>query len=188
MSALPGNYDKVVQKASQWGEVVRYLELSKPEDEAMFEDAKKVIAGYKSRVTDLGNQKTEAEKKAAERDIVIENQKTDISRLREEVARIDKLRKAEVDNLKKNIPNFDTLQRQYEGVVKEMQGTIASQSGEVKDLKIQLAHKDVELNDQGELSPEVLQSGTESANNSSVVKKPFRLLFTVIKSIMEVKV
>jgi hypothetical protein len=187
-SALPANYTEIIHKASQWDDTVKYLELTKPSNQAMFEDAKKVIAGYKSRVTDLDNKKTEAEKKAAEKDVIIDNQKVDIGRLREEVSRIDRLRKAEVDNLKKNVPNFDTLQRQYEGVVKEMQGTIESQSGELKDMRIQVAHKDVELSGAVLTEAGDNQSASASATPVPFVKRPVHLLFTLIRSIVELKV
>lgn len=130
--------------ALQWAQTVEYLELGKQPNDALFEDAKRVIAGLKSAKTDYDNKRIEAEKQAAQRDILITNKDAEISTLKKQVSRMEKLQKAEIDGLIKSIPSFAKLKVQYEGAIRELQTDLTKALEDAGGLRIQLSDTQVE--------------------------------------------
>ena len=130
--------------SQQWAELVEYLELGKYPNEATFEDAKRVIAGIKSTQTTLDNRRIEAEKLAAQKDILVTNQTIEIGNLKKQVINLTKLHKAEVTALIANTPTFVKLKSQFETVVKDLQADVDSHIQTEGELRLQLSDAQVE--------------------------------------------
>lgn len=143
-AVLPANYPDIIHGSTEWDSTVGYLELGKLPKDATFEDVKRKVAGFKSTVTDYNNKRIEAEKEAAKNEVVIKNQKEDIGRLQAQVATEQKLHRAEIDSLKQNAPSYDNYKKQVEGVIAESQGKLTEVIEELKQARIDLAHKEVE--------------------------------------------
>lgn len=125
---------------SKWSQTVDLLGIGKQPNDASFDDAKRVIAGIKSRQTDLQNKTDEVVKESSGKDVTIEHQNTVISTLNKQVLQDQKINKAETDSLKKNIPNFDSLKRQYQTVIDSGRAELDARSQELLQVKTELAH------------------------------------------------
>lgn len=143
-SALPENYANIVHGSTQWDQVVAYLEFDKPPKDVTFENVKRIIAGIKSRQTDLDQQREKALKESVTLSETIKNLQMDLSSREKEVLQSEKLHRAEILNLKQSQPNFDKLTTQYQSVINELREDNNKLLEEVKTLRVELGHKNVE--------------------------------------------
>lgn len=130
--------------ATKWEEIVGYLELEKTADATTTENVRRVIAGIKSRQTDLDKQRVEALKEVETQKITIKNLQDQVSRMKNQVTQSEKLHKAEILNLKQSQPNFDRLTTQYQSVIKDVQTELEAKITELSGLRVEAAHKDIE--------------------------------------------
>lgn len=138
--------EKNVKMASQYKEVVKYLEIAKAPEDTMFEDCRRVIAGFKSRVTDCLNKLEDSSKIAATANVQAETLKGEISTLKNELTTNEKVHKAELDALKKSSPNTDDLKKEYTGIIEEQKGKLNEANKLISELKTKLATGQVEAN------------------------------------------
>lgn len=171
----------------QWQLLVEYLELGKIPDDATFEDAKRVIAGFKSAQTDYKNKVTDVLKLASGKDITIRNQEAMISNLTKQVLRNEKLRKAEIDNLMRNIPNFAKLKVQFEATIKEMQGDIDAGITKINELELRLSDKEVEVASNGEKTNIVSQKTDPVTNTGLVMLDAVKFFLNFVKKYIHLK-
>lgn len=106
-------YEKLVGNATAKKEVATYLEISNPDD-ASAEDMKRVIGGYKSRVTDLQTQLTKSQAE-------VQNRTEQVSRLKEDVLSLQKM----VDGLQNDAKPYLERIKLLEGQV----NTLATEKG-----------------------------------------------------------
>jgi len=121
----------------KWAKTVSYLEFSTSPEDTQFEDVQRVVAGVKSRVTDLQNQLTTATAEVA-------NRTEQVSRLKEQVLSEQKLR--------------ETAQTSYENIVKEMTGMRGAYEAQLKAKQDQI---DQMGKDKGELNTKIVQLQTD---------------------------
>jgi Sec-independent protein translocase protein TatA len=122
----------------QWVKLVSYLEIGSNPNTTPFEDAQKVIGGYKSRVTDVQNQLDIAKTE-------VKNREEQVSRLKEQLLEQEKLQKALSDQLNEALKNSGNVAGLYEGRIKELQGQIDSISKEKGALNITISQLQTEI-------------------------------------------
>jgi hypothetical protein len=132
--------------SEQWNQLVVYLELEKVPSQATFEDVKRVVAGIKSRQTDLENKARTATTDSAKKDTVRSNLEGDIIRLQKELIQQEKLNKAQIDSLKKTQPDFTSLTRQYDSVIKELKADLGATVEELKQARVEVTVSHAEGN------------------------------------------
>ena len=120
-------YEKLVGNSTKWDEMVKYLEISSDPASTSFEDVQRVVAGLKSRITDIQTQlgNTQAE---------LENRMEQVSRLKEQVLNNDKLRGELIQKLSDTVSEQQGMVGVYEKRLKEIQGgleAIARTKGEL---------------------------------------------------------
>lgn len=118
-------YEKLVGNSTKWDNVCTYLEISGDPASTSFEDMQRVVAGYKSRVTDLQTQLTQASGE-------LENRTQQVSRLKDDLLQSEKLRKELSDSLNEAIKKVSGIQKVYEdqlAVEKGKQETLAKEKG-----------------------------------------------------------
>ncbi len=144
---LREHYDLYVKNHDQWHKLVHYLKPDADPNGTLFEDMQTVIAGIKSRATDLENQLYTAveAKKLAEQEVV--NQKDKLANVEAECQRQIKLKIAEYDALKATIPDVEKLRGQYEGTIKDLEGQLREAQKQVglRDLEITKLKSEVEV-------------------------------------------
>lgn len=177
LNALPANYDAIIHNSDQWDQTVSYLELGKESKDTGFEEVKRVIAGIKSRQTDLDKQRIKALEDAATKATIIENQKEDISNLQSEVTTLEKQHRAELYSLKQTTPSFDSVKRQYDDIIDEVKGNLKTKVEEVQALRIELA--------KGKVKDAVAQ--IEAVNTSPASSNPIAFVISLIKRYITVK-
>lgn len=135
---LKKDYDQYIKNSDQWQKLVKYLKPENDPNVTPFEDMQTVIAGIKSRQTDLENQLRQAiaDKAAAETEVA--NQKDKLANTEAECQRTLKLQKAEYDALKATIPDVAKLKGQYEGTIEDLEGQLreAQKTVGLRDLDI----------------------------------------------------
>lgn len=116
-------YAKVVGNAVKWEEICNYFEVGLSPDKVSFEDVQKIIAGIKSRNTDLQNQVTLAKSE-------LKNREEQVERLKQQI----KLDKALTDRA-------NQLQKQIDALSKEkgsLNNRIAELEVEIKGLNTKI--------------------------------------------------
>jgi hypothetical protein len=121
----------------KWTMLVTYLGIEKDPDLATYEDVRRVVAGIRSRQTDLEKQRVDTEKTIAKKDVEIKNLTDDVSRLKEQALVGDKLNKSKIESLKRATPSFDSLVKQYEGIIKNLKQDLEGATNELKDKRIE---------------------------------------------------
>lgn len=104
-------YEKLVGNATAKKEVATYLEIVNPDD-ASAEDIKRVIGGYKSRVTDL---QTQLDKSQAE----VQNRTEQVSRLKEDMINKDNMILELQNGVKPYTDRIEFLEGQVEALARE---------------------------------------------------------------------
>jgi len=122
----------------QWSKLIAYLNLNTDPNTTLFEDIQRVIAGIKSRQTDL-------EKQLDAKDLELQKANTEIKNRVDQLANTErscqedaKLKKAEYDALKATVPDVAKLKGSYEGTILDLQGRVREleKTGGKKDLRI----------------------------------------------------
>jgi len=108
--------DWLVSRATTAKDVATYLELSDP-DHTPTQSYISAIGGYKSRITDLTKQLSDA---IAEK----QNREEQVGRLKEQVLQEQELRKGLNDSLNQAIKKLSETQGVYEGQLAQKQGVI----------------------------------------------------------------
>lgn len=123
-------YERLVDGSTVRKSLAEYLGISDP-DTTPLQKFIDVIEGFKSRMTDLGNQvafwKTETE-----------NREDQVSRLKEQVLSEQKLRTDVQDNLNKALKQLSDVSGSFEGQLSEKQTIIDSQGKQIGELQHKL--------------------------------------------------
>jgi len=159
--------ERNVKMASQYKEVVGYLELEKPPEDAMFEDVRRVIAGIKSNATDYWNKKEAAEKALEVMKVELKAKEDEISRQTEEMTRREKLHKAELEAVKQTTPTPQDFVKQFWGVYEELKGKYDKAVERITELTKKLAEKKVEEKNDPSSVP-ATGSNSKSSGNSNL--------------------
>jgi uncharacterized protein YvpB len=144
---LKTDFANLVHGSSEYDKIVEYLKPGADPKTTQFEDLQTVVAGIKSRQTDLENQLKQAilDKQLAEQEVV--NQKDKLANVTADCQRQLTLKTAEYDALKATVPDVQKLKGQYEGTIDELQGELREAQKQVglKDLEITKLKNDVEV-------------------------------------------
>jgi hypothetical protein len=131
-------FEKLVGKSTKWDQIHKYLELSGDPKDTSFEDAQRVVAGYKSRVTDLQNQLA---KESSER----QNREEQVGRLKTQVTESEKLQEALQSKLTEAMKSIGSTQTVYEDRIKVMQGQIDEAGKQKGKLNTQISELKMEI-------------------------------------------
>lgn len=130
-------YEHLVGGATVRKELAYYLELPDP-DNTPLESFKSVIAGYKSEVTTIRNERDEIQRKlhVAEQEIL--NLRDKIANTSDDCQKLLDLKTVEIDTLKQNAANVDKMVRQYMGTIDDLRGRVREleRDGGLKDIEI----------------------------------------------------
>ncbi len=144
---LKEHYELYIKNHDQWHKLVHYLKPEADPNDTLFEDIQTVIAGIKSRQTDLENQLATAieDKQLAETEVA--NQKDKLANAQAECQRELKLQKAEYEAQISAIPNVSKLEAQYKGMISDLEGQLREAQKQVglRDLEITRLKGDVEV-------------------------------------------
>lgn len=151
-------YEKLVTNARIKEQIAIYLSIVNP-DIAAYDDFVRVIAGFKSRITDLQTQLNLANAE-------VFNRTEQVSRLKEEVLKSEELRGELTDQLNEAIKKVSGIQTIYEDRLGVMQGQI-DQMGKEK----------------GELHKQLLECKNQSPVEDLTIGQVLVLLFNKIKDI-----
>lgn len=132
------DFEKMVNKSDKWDKVHTYLELIGDPKDTSYEDAQRVIAGHKSRATDLQNQLTLAQSE-------LNNERERVSRLKEQVIKEQQLRIDLSKSLNDAIKKYADIQIVYEGRLKVVQGHVDAMGKEKGELHNKIAELEVKL-------------------------------------------
>lgn len=100
--------DKLIHGCSAWEDTVRYLEVGTDPKDTSSETVRSVIAGIRSRATDLSNRLDQA---TAE----VKNREEQVSRLKNQLLEEEKLRREATDALNKALTANKDVSKVYEG-------------------------------------------------------------------------
>ena len=146
LPVLKTDFVNLVHGSSEWDKTVEYLKPGADPKATQFADIQTVVAGYKSRITDLENQLSKAttDKELAETEVA--NQKEKLANKMAECQRTLDAQIAQYDALKKSIPDVAKLEGQYVGTIKTLEGelreaqkTVGLRNLDITDLKTQLS-------------------------------------------------
>ena len=144
---LKEHYELYVKNHDQWHKLVHYLKPDADPNVTPFEDIQTVIAGIKSRQTDLENQLKQAiiDKELAETEVT--NQKDKLANAVAECQRDLKLQKAIYIAQIEAMPNTKKLEAQYKGVIDDLGGKLREAQKQVglRDLEITRLKGEVEV-------------------------------------------
>lgn len=144
---LKEHYDLYVKNHDQWHKMVHYLKPDADPNTTLFEDLQTIVAGIKSRQTDLENQlKSSIDAKlVAEQEI--KNQQDKLANLVAECQRDLKIQKSEYEALKSTVPDIEKLRGSYQGRIDEVEGALrdAQKLVGIKDLEIARLKNSVEV-------------------------------------------
>lgn len=129
--------DWLISRATVAKEVSEYLEINNP-DNAPTSEYKNVIGGYKSRITDLTNQLTNA---SAE----VKNREEQVSRLKDQVIASDGLRLDLQTKLNDALKKSNEVVGVYEGQLKSKQEAIDVLAKQKGDLNKKIASLEAEI-------------------------------------------
>lgn len=167
---------------AKWEQTVEYLELGKIGSEASFDDAKRVIAGIRSRQTDLDNQAKQANINSAKKDTEILNLNEEIGKLKADLLQTEKLHKVEIDSLKESSPSFDKLVKQYKAIIGDKDAALRAKIDEVKQLRIDLTAQNIV-----DAAAAVTAASKQSIWNKELKFKPVDAVLSFIKRFLIIK-
>lgn len=148
---LKEHYELYLKNHDQWHKLVHYLKPEADPNTTLFEDIQTVIAGIKSRQTDLENQLNTALKQITAGEVEIKNQKDKLANKEAECQRTLKTQKAEYEAQISAMPDVKKLEGQYKGTITELEGKLkeAQKAGGVKDLTISRISNELEYCEKG---------------------------------------
>ena len=132
------SYDLYTRNHDQWHKLVHYLKPDADPNGTLFEDVQTVIAGIKSRQTDLENQLKQAIEKGKITEQEVANQKDKLANMEAECQRELKQAKDEYVALKATVPDTEKLRGSYEGRISELEGQLREAQKQIglRDLEI----------------------------------------------------
>lgn len=144
---LKEHFDLYTKNHDQWHKLVHYLKPDADPNTTLFEDMQTVIAGIKSRQTDLENQLKEAIKGKELAEVEVTNQKDKLANVTAECQRELKVQKAEYEAKISAMPDVKKLEAQYKGVISEIEGNLREAQKTVgqRDLEIKRLQKELEI-------------------------------------------
>lgn len=144
---LKEHYELYTRNHDQWHKLVHYLKPEADPNATLFEDMQTVIAGIKSRQTDLENQLKQAitDKNLAEQEV--KNQEDKLLNAKAECQRELKAQKALYEATIASMPDIEKLEGQYKGMISEIEGQLREAQKQVglRDLEITRLKSDVEV-------------------------------------------
>jgi len=133
------HYDLYMRNHDKWHMMVHYLKPDSDPNSAVFEDLRTIVAGIKSRQTDLENQLSVIGGRLAISETEGLNNADQISRLQEQLLKAHKSKKAEIDALIATMPDVSKIRGQYEGTILDLQGQVDQAKKAEGQAKINLA-------------------------------------------------
>jgi hypothetical protein len=124
--------------SEKWTGTVQYLEIGGDPNTTPLETVKSVVAGLKSRLTDLQNQLGTAQAE-------IRNREEQVSRLKQQVLDEQKLREELQNKLKQALSGLPGVSGVYEARIKELQGQIDAMGKEKGELAQKLQACELKL-------------------------------------------
>lgn len=146
-------YEVLVGGATKWADALKILEIADDPTTTPSDKIKSVVAGYKSRETDLKNQLGEKQTQLDTANQEIKNRTEQVSRLEKAVLEKEKYYKDLLDALKKDIKNLPEIVRVAEGRVKVLEEELdeASKAKGRALLEAQTAKSQLEACQKGQL-------------------------------------
>lgn len=132
------DYDKLNHKADQWIRILSYLGIIGDPSLTPFEDAQRVIAGYKSASTDAQNKITDLTTEVL-------NREEQVGRLKQQLLDSEKLYNSLKDELNKALKLNENMEGLYKGRIDTLQGQVDTISIEKGELNKTIASKEVEI-------------------------------------------
>lgn len=139
--------DRRTHGNEQWIKLLGYLGITTDPFITLFEDAQKVIAGFKSRSSDLetqlANSKIDLEKANTE----VSNQKDKLANIQDDCQNALKLKDAEIKALSEASKDITKLRGEYQATIDNVQGKLreAQKLNGIKDLEITDLKTQIEL-------------------------------------------
>lgn len=151
IAVLKEHYNLYVKNHDQWHKLVHYLKPEADPNGTLFEDIQTIIAGIKSRATDLENQLKTALSQLVEANVEVANQKDKLANAVAECQRELKIQKAEYEAKISAMPDVKKLEAQYKGVISELEGQLreAQKAGGLKDIEIQKLTNELDFCENG---------------------------------------
>lgn len=125
-------YGLLIKKATNWDETHKYLELGGKPDDTTFQDAQKVISGYKSRITDVQNQLTRALTNE-------QNEKDKAARIQQSLDESAKIVKQLQNALTGKESEYKKIIDAYEATIQSKEDRLEAQGKVIGGLQIDLA-------------------------------------------------
>lgn len=118
-----GDFERMVKEGTQWREMHTYFGFPGEPKDSTAEEGKRVVNGYKGRITDLQTQLSTANSE-------VENRGQQVERLKQEKAESAKMYEARIDALNKGTEGWTKLEWDYLGRIKTLEGTVTELSKE----------------------------------------------------------
>lgn len=143
--------DKRTHNSEQWIKIVGYLGITADPTITQSEDAQTVVAGYKSRSTDMENKANKAAQDLAGATQQIENLNGQIGTLNKQLIDDTASYKARLEAINSATPDTSKLVASYEGQITTLRGQLTQSQKDLGDLKVQLtqatsSHQDINTN------------------------------------------
>ncbi|QLG69749.1 MAG: hypothetical protein CH104c_0518 [Candidatus Woesebacteria bacterium] len=117
-------YEQIVGSATKWAEALKVLEIADDPNTTPVDKIKSVIAGYKSRETDLGNKLRDKQKELDVANQEIKNRSEQVSRLEKLVTDKEKYYKDLLNALKSDIKNLPKIVEEAQGRIGVLEGQL----------------------------------------------------------------
>lgn len=114
-------YEVLVGGATKWAETLKILEITDDPSTTPSDKIKSVVAGYKSRETDLNNKLGEKQTQLDTANKEIENRKEQVGRLEKELLEKEKYYKDLLSALKRDIKNLPTALEVAQGRIRVLE-------------------------------------------------------------------
>lgn len=125
-------FEKLVRNSSQWDEVVKYLMPEADPANTTAEQLKNIVAGIRSRITDV-------EKQLAVANAEVENRKEQVDRLKDQIASLESLKNNLINEKNKLIADIQKIDGVYEQQLKDKQVVIDDYAKKLGEANIALA-------------------------------------------------
>ena len=117
-------YEQIVASATKWAESLKILEIEDDPNTTPSDKIKSVVAGYKSRETDLKNQLGDSQKDLAVAKQEIDNRTEQVGRLEKLVLDKDKYYKGLLDAVNSDLKNMPKALEQAQGRIGVLEGEV----------------------------------------------------------------
>lgn len=146
---LPQNFPDIVHGSTQWDKTTEtYMPNSEPKS-ATFEDLQRVVNGYKGTATSEKNRADKLAIDLAKANSEVEQQRDKVANIEAKCQRDIELKNAEIKVLKDTRPNTEQLEKQYQGIISDLEGQLREsqkqggiKSNRIAELEAQLANSD----------------------------------------------